>query len=794
MNTSTEPDLIAELERQNARVRRLAEEKSSLQLVLGLIEHLDPLPGIDDMISTMLFNIIKSIGGTNIKLYYWYDNLLYYADFSGERKTLSAIDDQLVNQVYENHAFIELSTNSEACLMQGERIPDTWVWVFPLLVGDELIGVIKLENILLSRSSLCSYLPAFFRHVALILSNELRNSSRKKAEESLRIERSQLRTLIATIPDLVWLKDPDGVYLSCNSAFERLFGASEAEIIGKTDYDFFDHDLAEVYRAYDRAALIADKACINEEWITFASDGRRILVETTKTPMKTPDGQLIGVLGIGHDITERKHTAEELEQHRNHLENLVKKRTAELEFAKLSAESANRAKSAFLANMSHELRTPLNAILGFAQLMERDPELNETHKSELQTINRSGRHLLTLINDVLDISRIEAGSTVINNEIFDFIETITTITDMIKVRAAAKELEFIVEDNGILPHFVRGDEHHLRQVLINLLGNAVKYTLQGHILLRLTPIDDHIRFEVSDTGIGIAAHELENIFQAFYQTEAGIAKADGTGLGLSISRELVHLMGGEITVESTPGQGSTFAVTLLLPESSTAALVSPYDEQVLRLAPEQQDFRVLVAEDNADNRELIMRLLESVGFTVKTVNNGQEAVEEFKTWHPHFIWMDMRMPVMDGYAATKAIRALPAGQDVKIVALTASAFKEDRKAILDAGCDDMLTKPLEQNALIGIMGKMLNLEYEYKQAAAISPSPKCSFLDLSSLNTELLGEIYQAAEILDLEALTSIAEKIKSTHPDQAHIIEQLLAEFNFETIQRAAIVNDSQE
>jgi signal transduction histidine kinase/CheY-like chemotaxis protein len=644
-----------------ARMRRLAEEKSNLQLVLSLLERLDLQPGIEAMISSMFFSIVESIGGTNIKLYYWVDTLLHYADFFGERKILETLDESLVNQVLESHEFVEVAGDENSALMLGDFIPGGWIWAFPLLVGDELVGIIKIENVHISGVSLRNYLPVFFRHAALILSNEIRNYRREQAEAQLK-------------------------------------------------------------------------------------------------------------------------------SYQQHLEQLVIDRTAELEAAKTIAESANRAKSVFLSNMSHELRTPLNAILGFSQLMESDSALSSQHKKELKTINRAGQHLLALINDVLEISRIEAGRTTLTNAPFDLSDMLGTICDIIRVRADAKGLDFSMQQIGCLPHFVLGDSHHLSQVLINLLSNAVKYTDEGHVVLRLTPLNNYLHFEISDTGAGISDDDQVKIFQAFYQCEFGISKGDGTGLGLAISQEFVHLMGGEIKISSTMGQGSTFEFTILLPETESAIVVQKTQGRVIHLAEGQSEYRVLVVEDDADNRSLLTCLLKNVGFEVLGVENGEKALTAFQSWQPHFIWMDMRMPVMNGYQATKAIRVLPNGEAVKIAALTASAFQEDRAAILAAGCDELLTKPLDEDKLFQIMAQLLELKYCYS-VEEIGAVRKDEDADFNALSAEIRANLHSAAELLDIEAVLEIAQKLKMDYPQQANTLENLVSGFRFEQIQQATAV-----
>lgn len=492
-----------------------------------------------------------------------------------------------------------------------------------------------------------------------------------------------------------------------------------------------------------------------------------------------------GYDGLARTILYTLHRArleKELAEHRFHLEELVTQRTAELALAKEAAEAANRAKTAFLANMSHELRTPLNAILGFAQLMERDSTLSEQHRSALQTINRSGRHLLSLINDVLEIARIEAGRTTIQSKPFDLADMLHAVDEMIRLRAETKGLQFVIEQSGKLPFCVLGDAHHLRQVLINLLGNAVKYTQQGRVGLRLTPIDGRIRFEVADTGPGIDPNEQQHIFQAFYQTEAGSALGEGAGLGLTISREFVRLMGGEIDVQSQPGQGSVFAFALPLPETVSLPNSVPR-ARILGLEAGQMPLRILVAEDKIDSRDLLVSLLRSVGFEVRGVDNGAQAVASFISWQPHFIWMDIRMPVMDGYEATRQIRALPGGDKVKIVALTASVFQERLGDILDSGCDDILIKPFDEENLFRMMGDLLNVQYRYGEAV---PEQTARAISFSELSDELRATIKRAAEELDIDAFAMIVEHLRPTHNGIATELEAMVREFRFDQIQHA--------
>ncbi len=466
-----------------------------------------------------------------------------------------------------------------------------------------------------------------------------------------------------------------------------------------------------------------------------------------------------------------------------HTITLLQKREQELLNLKNTAESANRAKSVFLSNMSHELRTPLNAILGFAQLLAQDTHLNEQEKAEVSTIHHAGQRLLALINDVLEISRIEAGKASLHNEPFDLIENLQSVECMIRIRAEAKNLSFRVEYNESIPRYVYGDVTRLRQVLINLLDNAVKFTETGSVLFQVSvDTNQRISFAIIDTGIGVSVTDQQRLFHAFYQTEPGIAKGEGSGLGLTISREFVRLMGGDISVYSQLGQGSTFSFSLVLPEVSGEDLLL-MAKPILHLAPGHAPVRVLIAEDDEDNCKLTQCLLKNAGFQVQTVSNGQEAIDTFIAWHPHFIWMDMRMPVLDGYQATRRIRALADSNKVKIVALTASVFKEDVGNILAAGCDDIVFKPVAEQHLLQVMGRLLNLNYCYKEASqTVQPVIESHISDLSLLPESLKTELEAAAEQLDIEAIKAITEKMLD-YPDQVQTINNWMNGFRFDTL-----------
>ncbi|MDQ5987611.1 MAG: Sensor histidine kinase RcsC [Syntrophus sp. SKADARSKE-3] len=469
-------------------------------------------------------------------------------------------------------------------------------------------------------------------------------------------------------------------------------------------------------------------------------------------------------------LAKANETEAELKIYRDQLEELVKKRTAELAVATERAEAANKAKSTFLANMSHELRTPMNAILGYSQLMQRDPSLGSKLRDYLNTINRSGGHLLTLINDVLEIARIETGRIRIEPVVFDLHALFRDIENMFQLKMDEKKLQFDVTGIDEIPRHVITDENKLRQVMVNLLGNAVKYTEEGGITMHLavrdeTPDKKRLVVEIRDTGVGIAEEELGKAFQYFEQTASGRESKSGTGLGLAISREYARMMGGDITVASRLCEGSTFRLEIGVEVGREADIKEKIEKRhIVGLEPDQRIPRVLVAEDREESRTLLVTLLEAVGFEVREAVNGQEAVKLFEEWQPHFIWMDIRMPIMGGLEATRQIKALEAGNSTIIAALTASALIEERGPTLAAGCDDFVRKPFREDEIFGVMAKHLGLKYVYedKEEPGATPVEQEHLLipeDLAALPADLLGELYNAVLRLDTDRIMEIIEK-----------------------------------
>ncbi|MCB1954494.1 MAG: PocR ligand-binding domain-containing protein [Rhodocyclaceae bacterium] len=537
----------------------------------------------------------------------------------------------------------------------------------------------------------------------------------QQAAQALAHERGILRTLIDTLPDLVWLKDQEGVYLGCNRRFEDVYGATESDIVGKTDYDFVDKASADGFRANDLRAMADQGPSVSEEETIYASDGHRELVEKTKVPMHDASGKLIGVLGIGHDITARKAAEEEIERHRLRLQDLVDERTADLKLAKEAAEAANIAKSAFLANMSHEIRTPLNAITGMAQMIRRGG-VSEAQAEQLGRLEGASHHLLGIINAILDLSKIEAGKLSLEQASFSVVGLFDQVVSIIQAQASAKRLAIEV-DHASVPPWLVGDPMRLRQALLNYAGNAVKFTNEGKIALRARVTDETpdgllVRFEVADTGVGIAPEDRVRLFGAFEQADNTTTRQyGGTGLGLAITRRLAELMGGEAGVSSEVGKGSTFWFSAWLargraPGSAADAEPSGRDAEA-ELRARFAGRRILLADDEPTNREITLMLLDDVRLIADVAADGAEALQ-LATAHPYdLVLMDMQMPRMDGLQATRHIRRLDSAAHVPILALTANAFAEDRTQCLEAGMDDFITKPISPETLYQTLLKWL---------------------------------------------------------------------------------------
>ncbi len=477
-----------------------------------------------------------------------------------------------------------------------------------------------------------------------------------------------------------------------------------------------------------------------------------------------------------------------------------KRAQAELLAAKEAAETANRAKSAFLANMSHELRTPLNAILGFAQLMVRRNTVGPKDRNNLDIILQSGEHLLTLINQVLDMSKIEAGRMTLQEKPFNLYALMEELESMFRLRAREKQVELVMDVDPDMPPIIIADETKLRQVLINLLNNALKFTVQGGVHLQVcyesgtavSTIPVHLlHFTVADTGPGIEPDELDKVFEAFVRAKAGIQSNEGTGLGLTLSRQFARLMGGDMTVRNVkdePGYGAIFEFTIRVrPGDDPAEPGGDNSLRIIGLAPDQPEIRVLIVDDNWENRQVLVQLLRPLGFAVQEAVDGKVAVDAWRHWQPHLILMDMHMPEMDGYEATRAILTQADGQEPVIIAITASAFSHEREAILSAGCRDFIRKPVRTGYILEVIQKHLAVQYLYAEATEMAtavPSTTgangAEAKDAGPLPPALLAQLQQATAQADMAQIENLVTAVSQYNPSLAEELQRLADEFEY--------------
>jgi PAS domain S-box-containing protein len=597
------------------------------------------------------------------------------------------------------------------------------------------------------------------------------NTARKQVEaermlldQRVRDQQFYTRSLIESNIDALIATDPRGIITDVNKQMEALTGCTRDELIGAPFKGYF----TDPERAEAGIKLVLGEGKVTDYELTArARDGKETVVSYNATTFHDRDRKLQGVFAAARDVTERKRYEQSLQQ-------------------------ANRAKSVFLANMSHEIRTPMNAILGFSQLMLRDRDLTTRQCQYLGTINRSGEHLLALINDILEMSKIEAGRTTLNPSTIDLPVLLRDLEMMFRIRTDEKKLSFSVETIGDVPRFIVTDINKLRQVFINVLGNAVKFTEHGGIGLRVLADGEgstgpRLRVEVEDTGEGISPDDQEKLFRHFEQTKTGQLAGTGTGLGLAISREFVRLMGGDITVNSQVGKGSIFVVHLPLKEGDARAVETKDNPQhVMGLRPGQATCRVLIADDIEDNRQLLAQLLAPIGFEIRLTTDGAEAVREFERWRPHLILMDFRMPVMDGHEAIRRIRAMPGGEGTKIIAVTASAMDDNRQDLMEVGADDFIGKPFREAELFQKIHAHVGVEYQYAEDSENGETAEATELTPESLvgcPRDLIDLMREAVITADLDDLLARIRAVGNNDPGIARRLRRLAEQFEYQKL-----------
>ncbi|MEG4427909.1 MULTISPECIES: AAA family ATPase [unclassified Microcoleus] len=695
----------------------------------------------------------------------------------------------------------------------------------PLINQGQLIGIVYLENNLADGV----FTPDRLELIKLLSSQAAIALTNARLYTQVQSTQNRLNKFLNAIPLGISVHDAKGQLVYANPVSQQLLNIqdlpkAEIEQLSKT-YHIYRAGTGEIYPVEQLPlvrSLGGEKAQADDLELHH-SDGS-IFVEATSTPIFNETGNVEYAIAAFQDISDRKQAQKTLIENVR-LEQEIserKKVEAELERAKEAAVAANLAKSIFLANMSHELRTPMNAILGFSQLMNQDTNLLTEQKENLNIIQRSGEHLLSLINQVLDLSKVEAGRMTVSKNNLNLHHFLAEIEDMFALKAIAQSLDLRFECAADVPKYIYADEIKLRQVLINLISNAVKFTAFGSVYLKVknkqvkTPIEAEtkttnnpqsttITFEVKDTGIGIAVEEMENLFKPFVQTASGQKVQQGTGLGLTISRQFVRLMGGEITVIShgkafTPGMplkefledttGTTFKFDIPVGIADASTIQNqPQSRRVVALAPNQPQYRILVVDDRDYNRQLLVKLLKPVGFEVQEASNGIEALAIWDSYSPHLIWMDMRMPVMDGYEATKRIKGTIKGQATAVIAITASVWEEEKAVILSAGCDDFVRKPFHTEAIFDIMTKHLGVLYIYQEQELPSPpsnvtGESLNFTDLlAAMSKEWIVKLYEAAMDADAELVCQLLEEIPESHAFELQTLRNWVTRFQFEKI-----------
>ena len=656
---------------------------------------------------------------------------------------------------------------------------------------------------LVATLGLAAYLYAGFRRTAEIelrvavrthqLSKEVLD--RKRAEEAARLAEARYRSIFENSIEGIFQTTPEGKYLSANRALARIYGYESTDELVSDLTNIAGQLYVEPRRREDFIRQIhADGAVSDFESQVYRKDGKIIWISENARAARDAEGNLLYYEGTVVDVTERK-------RYRDELETRVRERTLELadinqalqkeiavrKRAEDSAAAASRAKSAFLASMSHEIRTPMNAILGYAQLLERDPTLRAMHREALQTVLSSGNHLLGLIDDVLEISKIEAGRAELRPSEFDVDELLNDVAGMFRQRCRQKDLSLMVEDRTKGRHRVVGDQRKLRQVLINLVGNAVKFTDEGSVTVRVTlERAERYRFEVIDTGIGILAEARDAIFEAFNQGPTDHRRG-GSGLGLTICRQHIELMGGTLEVTSSRNEdesGSRFSFAIDLAYPGHCDDTPPEIEMAPLILAPGRSVRAIVVDDVAENRDVLARMLASSGCEVATAQSGRHAIDMMEQFQAEILFIDIMMPGMDGIETARQIRRRFPGETVRLVATSASALSHERQEYLDAGFDDFLAKPVRCGRVNHLLKELLHVEFVPERDVQCEMSQGVG--DMAGLPESLRERLLQAASqyrITDLKQCIDDVERLPQNPAGLGEALRRCLRRYDMEGI-----------
>jgi len=598
---------------------------------------------------------------------------------------------------------------------------------------------------------------------------------REKADEALLNSEVRMRSITDSAQDAILMMDKNGLVSYWNPAAERIFGYTKEEAIGKDLHRLIVPE--HYYEAHIAAFPVFKKTGQGNavgktlDLEAIRKDGSEISVQLSLSSLKIK-GEW-NAIGILRDISDQKKTA------------------AALLKAKEESEMANKAKSIFLSNMSHEIRTPLNAIIGFSQLMNRDKKLSEVQKEYNTSIINAGEHLLELINEILELSKIEAGRTKLNPTNINLHTLSEDIHMLFRERAQAKHLQLIFETAENLPQYVIVDEGKLRQIFVNLIGNAIKFTEEGGVAVRIR-VDRksenswNLIVEIQDSGPGISKDEFGRLFKHFEQTSAGVKKGSGTGLGLALSKELALLMGGDISVTSEVDKGSVFTFWVEIKEGKIEKNEKSTLQRVIGIDNEKETYRILVVDDKIDNLKVVVSLLRLVGFHTNEAVNGEDAIAKFIEYKPHLILMDMRMPVMDGYEATRRIKSMENGDTTPIIALTASTFEEEKNRIESLRMQGYIRKPFRENELFCTIEKVLGIKYIYEDETSSTHTKEvfdegAISGDIAKLPESLVSDMLEALSVADLDLLMKLVDSIDPSNSELALYLRTLALNYDYD-------------